>query len=165
MVTAIITWIMKLPENIGTTIGNMVTDFINKVNNLKDQVVNGFNTLVSDASNKVSALPGQIISFVTEMSTGVVNKADEMGKGFLDKVNQAKENVLNVFRNLPNNIKSALGDLGSLLYGAGEAAIRGLWNGLKAMWENVLILKKSKTLLKNYWIKRDFISLYHYIII
>jgi len=136
MVTAIITWIMKLPENIGTTIGNMVTDFINKVNNLKDQVVNGFNTLVSDASNKVSALPGQIISFVTEMSTGVVNKADEMGKGFLDKVNQAKENILNVFRNLPNNIKSALGDLGSLLYGAGEAVIRGLWNGLKAMWEN-----------------------------
>lgn len=47
------------------------------------------------------------------------------------------DGVVNFFRNLPNNILNALGDLGNLLWNAGQQIISGFWDGLLAQWQPV----------------------------
>ena len=39
------------------------------------------------------------------------------------------------FKELPNKIKNAMGDLSKVLSGAGKAIIEGFWNGMKDLWE------------------------------
>lgn len=46
-------------------------------------------------------------------------------------------NVVTWVKGLPGKILSALGDLGSLLLNAGQQIINGLWDGLKAKWNDV----------------------------
>jgi gas vesicle protein len=41
--------------------------------------------------------------------------------------------VVSFVRGLPGRIKSAIGNLGNLLYGAGKSVVTGMWNGIKAM--------------------------------
>jgi hypothetical protein len=45
--------------------------------------------------------------------------------------------VLGYFGNLPGRIKTALGDLGTLLYNAGRAILQGLINGMESMVRSV----------------------------
>ena len=52
----------------------------------------------------------------------IVSGAEQMG-----------EDVISFFRGLPGRILSAVGDLGSLLFGAGERVIQGLINGVTSM--------------------------------
>lgn len=40
------------------------------------------------------------------------------------------------FKELPNKIKNAMGDLSKVLSGAGKAIIEGFWNSMKNMWES-----------------------------
>jgi hypothetical protein len=41
--------------------------------------------------------------------------------------------VVSFLRGIPGKIRSAIGDLGRLLYGAGTKVVTGLWNGIKSM--------------------------------
>jgi hypothetical protein len=45
--------------------------------------------------------------------------------------------LINWVKGLPGRILSSLGDLGRLLFNAGKKIIQGLWDGLKAIWNNV----------------------------
>lgn len=56
----------------------------------------------------------------------------------LDGASQTIGNVIGFVKDIPNKIKDAIGDLGSLLYNAGKNLINGLWNGVKAAVPNFL---------------------------
>lgn len=61
-----------------------------------------------------SGLWGSIVSLITGSDTGPITTW---------------------FKELPNKIKNAMGDLSKVLSGAGKAIIEGFWNGMKDLWE------------------------------
>lgn len=81
--------------------------------------------LATDAFGVRSALESAF-SAVLNFITGVMT---DIGDG----VNTGIETVKTYFRNLPQNIVDAMGDLGGLLYNAGVQVIQGLINGVSSM--------------------------------
>ena len=49
----------------------------------------------------------------------------------------AVNGVVDFFRKMPGRITGAVGNLGHLLYQGGLDVVTGLWNGIKAVWNNV----------------------------
>ena len=58
-------------------------------------------------------------------------------QGLWDGAVQAFQSVAAWFGSIGDMILGAIGDLGSLLWGAGESIINGLWDGLKSAWSGV----------------------------
>lgn len=54
-------------------------------------------------------------------------------KWFGNTVWEVFQTVRRLFSDLGGTIKSAIGNLGDILYGAGQSVIQGLWNGIKSM--------------------------------
>jgi len=79
----------------------------------------------------------RILEFVRNafntMRDRVTEAVDNLRRSAIDRFNA----LVDWIRGLPSSILSALGNLGSLLSGAGRSIIEGLWNGMKAMWSNV----------------------------
>ena len=72
-------------------------------------------------------------STVEDVINGIrdfVNTAQEKFGEFKDVVDQKIEDVIGFFRDLPENIVNALGDLGSTLWNAGGDLIQGLIDGI-----------------------------------
>lgn len=63
--------------------------------------------------------------------------ADQKMTQFRNAVWNAIKSAIDWFTGLPDRISSALGNMGSLLYNAGTAALQSLWNGMKDKWESV----------------------------
>ncbi|MFJ1315976.1 hypothetical protein ACIKQ2_19575, partial [Acinetobacter baumannii] len=54
-----------------------------------------------------------------------------LGDVYKRQVSSGVHGVLGFFRNLPDNIRRALGNMGSLLVSAGRDVVSGLGNGIK----------------------------------
>lgn len=67
----------------------------------------------------LAAIPGMVGAWFGQMKDRAVAKASEL---------------VGWVRGLPGRIRSALGNLGSLLLSAGRDLVNGLWNGIKAGW-------------------------------
>ena len=65
-----------------------------------------------------SGLWGSIVSLITGSDTGPITTW---------------------FKELPDKIKNAMGDLSKVLSGAGKAIIEGFWNGMKDLWEDAKV--------------------------
>jgi hypothetical protein len=70
------------------------------------------------AVNGLGSIPGKISGYFERAKTGAISKANQL---------------VAWMKRLPGRIRSGLGNLGNLLYNAGMAIPRGLWNGIKAM--------------------------------
>lgn len=85
---------------------------------LKALVEGAIKVIIAIITGNFGAIPGIIRE--------AMERAYEAAKGALDR-------LLQIIRDLPGNIKSALGDLGSLLYSAGQSVVQGLINGITSM--------------------------------
>ena len=92
-----------------------------RITDVVDAVKAGVQWII-DAWNWLGELPGRIGRWFSEITQGAVNKMLEL---------------LNWVKSLPGKILSGLGNLGRLLWDAGAKIIRGLWDGLKNMWNKV----------------------------
>jgi len=86
-----------------------------------------------------------VIDVVMGVITGDWSRAWDGIKQILDSawelikkaVTKGIDAVVEFVKSLPGKALSALGNLGRLLYGAGESLINGLWEGIKAVWGKV----------------------------
>lgn len=77
-----------------------------------------------------------------ELLRGLVGLIGEVAKDLITGfINKAQDTYVNVvvpwFRELPANIMDVVGDLSRVLWNAGLSVIQGLWDGMKAKWEEV----------------------------
>ena len=79
---------------------------------------------------------GQIIGKLIGFGKAVFN-AGKAVVDFAKKVGTKIGNVLTWIGELPRKALSALGDVGTLLVDVGKQIIGGLWNGIKAKWDEV----------------------------
>ena len=91
-------------------------------NNIKDFLSSVWHAIESLVTQVVNNIKGFLSAAWNAIKNGVVT---------------AFNDVLAFFRGLPGKILGALGDLGSLLLGAGKAIMRGLLNGIRAGWHDV----------------------------
>jgi phage-related protein len=73
-----------------------------------------------DIINRLSQVPGLVSDWFGQVRNAIV-----------DRFNDA----VNFVRGIPGMITGALGNLGSLLYGAGQSMMQGLIDGLYSMWQ------------------------------
>jgi len=146
---ALTTGLKILGAIIGVTLIGAVWLLINGLNILAK--VFGFSAkvmavLVGWYANIISWI-GNMITWVARAVVATVNfaiRARDAWNSFRQAAaNAAKEvvvfslNVLNWFRKLPENIRSAAGNFGDILYNAGRDLINGLINGIKNKFGDV----------------------------
>ena len=148
MVNAIIEWIASLPGAIFATLAGLVSGAIAKFNEMKAQAVEVFNIMVlmviakivgwiRDMDDKVSQLPQLLTSALGPLGGMIANVATTAWNMFKTAVRAGIDIVLAIVRGNPAQIVAALGNVGTLLLGAGKAIMKGFADGLKASWKLV----------------------------
>lgn len=85
----------------------------------------------------VDALLGGAISDVVGGVGDMLSAGGEFIGGLLDGVKTGAENVINFFKDLPGNILSALGNVGSMLLDAGASIMGGLLDGITSGFSGI----------------------------
>lgn len=117
---------------VGNNIGVVLADFVSGMEGTEN--VGG--TVFYDIGEFVRNMGETFVSVkstVEEVIGNILGFFDSLGNG----IDTTIQNVIDWFTHLPQNILNALGDVGRLLWNAGESIIEGFWNGLKSMWDNV----------------------------
>jgi len=96
---------------------------------IKSLVRNSIDAVKSIISNVLDAIKS-LWSSAWDTVKSVVSSA---WGGIKDAVSDGIEAVVGFMRKFPGRIKTAVGDLGSLLYSAGQSVVTGLWNGISSM--------------------------------
>jgi phage-related minor tail protein len=91
------------------------------------------NRITGQFRSQVSQIPGIWSNAWNSLGRIVSNALSNARNAVIQRV----VNILSVVRSLPGRIKSALGNLGSLLYSAGQQAIQGLINGVRSYFGNL----------------------------
>ena len=93
------------------------------------RVISFFSRLYSSIISRVSSIRSSIQSGFNAAKQIAISAFQALVSGVISKIGT----LLSQVRALPGKIKSGLGNLGSLLYGAGKNVIQGLINGIKNM--------------------------------
>ncbi len=107
----VVTSFVNFQARIITSVASWVTGLINRFVDMRSRALNVVSTLWSTARSL--------------FSLGVRTVADSVRNGL--------SNVLTFFRNLPGQIGRILGNLGNLLFDAGQNIVQGLINGIQNM--------------------------------
>ena len=113
-----------------------------------DVVKSLFSGGTSAVRDTVSGFVSRITGFFGDLKTNIVNRSREATDGAKEKFNsglqalrgivdQRINDVLGFFRDMPRRIKEALGDLGNLLRGSGEALLNGFKSGMESAFGGV----------------------------
>jgi TP901 family phage tail tape measure protein len=110
-------------------IGLLVGLIIKYWDEIKAWTISVWTAIKTWISNTWNSIYDTVYSWLVRLGMFVIQKFNEVKETISSWIN----NVLNFFRELPGNILSALGNLGSLLVNAGKDLIRGMINGVKDM--------------------------------
>ena len=105
--------IKNILQNVWNLIGSIVSGAINGVKSIITGVMDG----IKAAWDTVWTVLGNVVSSALD--------------GIKSAVSGGLDGVLGFFRDLPGNITGAIGNLGSLLWDAGDSIVSGLLNGIK----------------------------------
>lgn len=114
-----------------------------------------FQSLHQAISQKIGAIKAKFQAFksaVSSIAGAVVGRIRSLVSGIGSAFNQIPHLISRVvgwFKGLPGRIVSAIGNMGSLLLGAGRNLMSGLFKGIAAGWEAI----KSKVSGMGSWIK------------
>lgn len=97
----------------------------------------GIKQTFNQAWEFIKAVVNGAIQFILGIITGGFNLVPEVVRGALGRMRDAAvdafNRLLDLVRDLPNRIISALGNVGSLLFSAGQSLIQGFINGVTSM--------------------------------
>lgn len=120
----------KIIKGIFTTIWNAILGFLKAVWGDITETVRG-------AINGAKSIISSVLSTIKSIWTGAWDTVKSTLSGAWDTITSTVsdkiDEVLGFFRDLPGDIVSKLGDLGSLLLNAGKDLVRGLVNGIGDM--------------------------------
>lgn len=88
---------------------------------------------INGAKNVISNVLGSIKNVISNTWNTAKNLTSSAWNAIKNAVSNGINGVLTFFRNLPGNIKSALGSLGGLLLDAGKQIVQGLIDGIQSM--------------------------------
>ena len=149
--SAAVSAISTLVSRVVSFFANLVGRIASFVSNIASRVRSGFNNARSAAVSAISTLVSRVISFFSRLYSSIISRVSSIRSSIQSGFNAAKQIAISAFqalvsgviskigtllsqvRALPGKIKSGLGNLGSLLYGAGKNVIQGLINGIKNM--------------------------------
>lgn len=111
------------------------------IKGLASSVWNGIKNIINSGINAVKNIINAILQVIRNLWNGAWNGISSFlsscWDGIKNAVSDGINNVVDFFRNLPQNILNALGNLGSLLWDAGTSIIQGLWDGLTSKFKEV----------------------------
>ncbi|MFE6225487.1 hypothetical protein [Streptomyces sp. NPDC057854] len=126
-------WISRTVTDIGKAIVNwfMSWPIWPAIAKKWQEVKAGTKAMWDGLTNWIRQLPGRILGYFASwtIATTISRHWQRAKEG---AVRQGRA-LLDWMRNLPREIGRAVGNLGSLLVGAGMDVVRGLWNGIKSM--------------------------------
>lgn len=129
-------WIKSTAESVWNAVAGFFTGLWDSIVSLAQSVWNKitgfFSSGMSKAQSLVSAGVAKVRGFISR-----IGEIPGMVRGFFSRMVSAAQSqitsLLGKVRAIPGQIKSALGNLGSLLLNAGKNIIRGLINGVTSM--------------------------------
>lgn len=141
----IVDWAINLvAEAIGDVLGTIkgVWDSIwGAISDFLGTIWDGICGIVQGAVDTVGGAIEGALSWIQSAWSGAWDAVSSFLSGAWDGMTStlsgAIDGVIDFFADLPGNILSALGNLGSLLMDAGRSIIDGLWNGLKSAAEGM----------------------------
>ena len=146
--------VIQIFNNVKKAISNAISNIINWFNNF----VNGVKKAISNAKATIQSFVSNVKGFFNNLKVGIqtaiqsakdtVHSCINSIKEKFESISDTIEKVVGWFRDLPSKITSAIGDVGNLLWSAGNSIIQGLLNGINDKWQSV----KSKVSGMGSWI-------------
>lgn len=133
------------------TFKTLITQFLNDAYIFSYALKMNLANLWGAIEKGVNSFSYMVLGYVRSMFDGVVNWAISGGARLGASIASTLASVLNWFRNLPSEIVSALGNLGSLLVNAGEQLISGLVSGISNSFGSVQSILGSLTSALTSW--------------
>ena len=119
-----------------TGVINAITGFVNFVTGIPEAIGNAINGII-EAFQK---LPGRIAEFVSsivgrlgQLAPQMGQKALEAGQRFLSSIEQKFDEAVRFVAGVPGRIVGALGNVGGMLFGAGQQLVQGFIDGIASM--------------------------------
>ncbi|MER6199821.1 hypothetical protein ABT234_20930 [Streptomyces sp. NPDC001586] len=82
-------------------------------------------------------LPAKAGEALSGLAAAIWARVSEAGGRMVDSIKQKRDEAMDRLRELPGQAKSALGNLGSMLYDSGASLVRGFIDGIKSMIADV----------------------------
>lgn len=116
---------------------SIVTAGVNGVRSVFTSGMALVRTVVTSGMTVVRSVFAAAMAFLRSSVSSAMSTLRSLFSSGMTQVNTAVRtgitNVMSKVREIPGKIKSGLGNLGALLFGAGQDVIRGLMDGIKAM--------------------------------
>lgn len=109
---------------------------MNGLMSIASAIWNGIQGVISGVMQAISGIISAVLGTIQGLWSSAWSAISSFLGGVIDGIKSAissgLEGVVGFFRDLPGNILSALGNLGSLLFEAGSSIISGLFDGIKS---------------------------------
>lgn len=125
-----------------TAIRVVFTTYFNIYKTIVTTVFNVIRTIVTTYINTVRTVITTALNAIRSAWTSGWNAAQSIVTGAMGRIRSAVSSGISgavaLVRGLPGRVRGALGNLGGLLFGSGQAIIRGLINGITSMIGNLV---------------------------
>lgn len=129
IMSSVISGLSQLPYVVGYVFGYAAGLAVNAIVSLVGWLWGSIPQIPGIVASGLAALPG----VASAAFWGVVNVAWGAMSGLVGAVGSGVSWAVGVMAGLPGQLLSALGDVGSLLYGAGRMVVQGLIDGITSM--------------------------------
>lgn len=124
--------------------GWVVPPIVSAFNAVKDWIA----ARMGEIGNKVSEIWNAVVGFFTSAKTKlvaainnfstIIDRARAIFNEMKDAAVTKATELVTWVQGLPGKLVSAIGNLGSMLAGAGRSLINGFWDGMKAIWNSMV---------------------------
>jgi phage-related protein len=115
-------------------VASLITNGFGVIQNIFSVVWETNKSIFSSAWEFIKSVGATAMQFILSIFTSGFNALPSIVQGALIRLREAAGDAINrlldIIRDIPNRIVTAIGNLGSLLYGAGQDLIRGMVNGI-----------------------------------
>lgn len=129
----IVLWFQMLPKRIGSFLVKLGATIFQQWMKIKLQTLVIWNAIVA----YITAIPGRIYRTLAGLAQRLWQIAYTAFQRFRDAVVNRTQAMVAYVGTIKDKIISKLSGAGTWLYDTGERIINGLWNGMKAVWNNV----------------------------